>query len=180
MAYQAQGMDRCPIETAENSFPSVSFLCSIELKYCIAPFQKVLFDTVFTLSLILANSPCLLSTKVEYGVISPTFICAPVYSCGYSLTETPQLPPPPAFGLIYEGAIGQPRKTTSLCNPLAFNHGYLIRTAHSRRTKRTSINRTKKDPYSLLGDPHQNGADPQQWITTYVPGSNSSTQVSYS
>jgi hypothetical protein len=27
----------------------------------------------------------------------------------YSLAETPQLPPPPAFGLIYEGAIGQPR-----------------------------------------------------------------------
>jgi hypothetical protein len=36
----------------------------------------------------------------------------------YSLAETPQLPPPPAFGLIYEGAIGQPRYTTSLCNPL--------------------------------------------------------------
>ena len=27
-------------------------------------------------------------------------------------------PPPPAFGLIYEGAIGQPRYTTSRCNPL--------------------------------------------------------------
>ncbi len=27
----------------------------------------------------------------------------------YSLAETPQLPPSPAFGLIYEGAIGQPR-----------------------------------------------------------------------
>ncbi len=27
----------------------------------------------------------------------------------YSMAETPQLPPPPAFGLIYEGAIGQPR-----------------------------------------------------------------------
>ncbi len=26
-----------------------------------------------------------------------------------SLAETPQLPPPPAFGLVYEGAIGQPR-----------------------------------------------------------------------
>jgi hypothetical protein len=36
----------------------------------------------------------------------------------YSLAETPQLPPPPEFGLIYEGAIGQPRETTSLCNPL--------------------------------------------------------------
>ncbi len=27
-------------------------------------------------------------------------------------------PPLPAFGLIYEGAIGQPKETTSLCNPL--------------------------------------------------------------
>ncbi len=29
-----------------------------------------------------------------------------------------QHPPPPAFGLIYEGAIGHPRYTTSLCDPL--------------------------------------------------------------
>jgi hypothetical protein len=27
----------------------------------------------------------------------------------YSLAKTPQLPPLPAFGLIYEAAIGQPR-----------------------------------------------------------------------
>jgi hypothetical protein len=27
----------------------------------------------------------------------------------YSLAEVPQLPPTPAFGLIYESAIGQPR-----------------------------------------------------------------------
>jgi hypothetical protein len=26
--------------------------------------------------------------------------------------------PPPAFGLIYEGATGQPKQTTSLCTPL--------------------------------------------------------------
>jgi hypothetical protein len=32
-----------------------------------------------------------------------------VHSCLYPLAETPQLPPPPAFRLIYEGAIGQPR-----------------------------------------------------------------------
>ncbi len=32
----------------------------------------------------------------------------------YSLAETSQLPPSLAFGLIYEGAIGQP----SLCNPM--------------------------------------------------------------
>jgi hypothetical protein len=38
----------------------------------------------------------------------------------YSLAETLQLPPPPAFGLIYdyEGAIGQPRLMTSLWDPL--------------------------------------------------------------
>jgi hypothetical protein len=35
----------------------------------------------------------------------------------YSLAETPH--PPPAFWLIYKGAIGQPRKTTSLCDLLA-------------------------------------------------------------
>ncbi len=29
----------------------------------------------------------------------------------------PRNPPPPAFGLIYEGAIVQPRKTTSFCDP---------------------------------------------------------------
>jgi hypothetical protein len=34
-----------------------------------------------------------------------------------SLAETPQLPSL-AFALLYEGAISQPRKTTSLCNPL--------------------------------------------------------------
>ncbi len=32
-----------------------------------------------------------------------------VYNCTYSLAETPQLPPSPAFMLIYEGAIGQQR-----------------------------------------------------------------------
>ncbi len=30
----------------------------------------------------------------------------------------PQPPSPPAFGLIYVGTIGQPRYTTSLCDPL--------------------------------------------------------------
>ncbi len=38
----------------------------------------------------------------------------------YSLAETPQPPPPPpspAVGLIYKGAFGQPRRTTSLCDP---------------------------------------------------------------
>jgi hypothetical protein len=38
------------------------------------------------------------------GVRSPSGLCAQIYS----LAETPQ-PPSPAFGLEYEGAIGQPR-----------------------------------------------------------------------
>jgi hypothetical protein len=43
-----------------------------------------------------------------------------VHSCTHWLrADTPQTP---AFGLIYEGAIGQPRWTTSLCDPLL---GYL-------------------------------------------------------
>jgi hypothetical protein len=32
--------------------------------------------------------------------------------------RNPPPPPSPAFGLINEGAIGQPRQTTSLCDPL--------------------------------------------------------------
>ncbi len=36
----------------------------------------------------------------------------------FGLLCTAVLPPPPAFGLIYEGATGQPTLTTSLCNPL--------------------------------------------------------------
>jgi hypothetical protein len=41
----------------------------------------------------------------------------------YSMAETPHLPPLPIFGLINEGAIGQPRYTTSLCNPLVYVWG---------------------------------------------------------
>jgi hypothetical protein len=55
------------------------------------------------------------------------FIWAPCVQL-YSLAEIPQLspPPPPAVGLIYEVAIGQPRESTStsLCNPLSI---YLAR-----------------------------------------------------
>jgi hypothetical protein len=47
------------------------------------------------------------------------FILAPCAQL-HSLAKTPQPPPhpPPASGLIDEGAIGQPRWTTSLCDPL--------------------------------------------------------------
>ncbi len=43
-----------------------------------------------------------------------------VDSCTYSLAETPRPPPPPTFGLIYEGAIGQ---TTSLCDSFKQDNG---------------------------------------------------------
>jgi hypothetical protein len=49
-----------------------------------------------------------LYTSVKYGVRSPKFIWD-LYAQLYSMDETPQLPPSPAFGLIYEGAFGQPR-----------------------------------------------------------------------
>ncbi len=47
---------------------------------------------------------------VKYEVRFPKFIWSPCSQL-YSLAEAPQRPPPipPAFGLIYEGAIGQPR-----------------------------------------------------------------------
>jgi hypothetical protein len=41
-----------------------------------------------------------------------------VQSCTHWLRPRNLLPPPPAFGFIYEDAIGQPRKTTSLSDPL--------------------------------------------------------------
>ncbi len=44
---------------------------------------------------------------LKYGVRSPKFIWAPVYSCTLWL-RPPN--PPPAFGLICEGASGQPKK----------------------------------------------------------------------
>jgi hypothetical protein len=54
-----------------------------------------------------------LAQEVKHGVRSPKFICATCAQMN-SLAETPQpLPPFPIFG-----AIGQPRLTTSLCDPL--------------------------------------------------------------
>ncbi len=46
------------------------------------------------------SQPILQLPTVKYGVRSPKFIWAPcAQQC--SLAEIPQLPPPPAFGLIY-------------------------------------------------------------------------------
>ncbi len=58
----------------------------------------------------------MLLTEIKYGVRSPKFTCA---SC-VQLYSLPEIPQPPAFGLIYEGAIlvGPPTQTTSLCDPL--------------------------------------------------------------
>ncbi len=57
-------------------------------------------------------------SKVKYGVGSPKFIWAPCVQL-YSLAETPPPPPPPPIWANIQGAIGQPRYTTSLCGPLA-------------------------------------------------------------
>ncbi len=38
-----------------------------------------------------------------------------VHSTAALIGWDPAIPLPPALGLLYEGAIGQPRKTTSLC-----------------------------------------------------------------
>ncbi len=59
---------------------------------------------------------CTYNPLVKYGVRSQKFIWAPVYSCTHWLRPLPPPPHPSAFGLIYKGAIGQPRQTTSL-NP---------------------------------------------------------------
>jgi hypothetical protein len=54
------------------------------------------------------------SREVKYGVGSPKFIWAPVYSCTHWLRSR-NSPPLPLLWFIYEGAIGQPTNTTSLC-----------------------------------------------------------------
>jgi hypothetical protein len=66
-------------------------------------------------------------SKVKYGAtlqISEVYLgsmCTTVQL--YSLAETTQPPPTLAFGHNYEGAIGQPGYTTSLCNPLVKGSG---------------------------------------------------------
>jgi hypothetical protein len=41
-----------------------------------------------------------------------------VYICTIGRDQQTIPPPSPAFRIIYEGAIGRPRETTSLCDPL--------------------------------------------------------------
>ncbi len=66
------------------------------------------------------SSLLMLVAQVKYGGRSPKFICAP---CHVLCTATywlrlRNLTYPPALGLVYKGAIGQQRQTTSLYNPL--------------------------------------------------------------
>ncbi len=59
-----------------------------------------------------------MSSLVKYGVISPKFIWAPCVQLGGCMTPRNCLPPPRIWAhTVYKGAVGQPRKTTSLCNP---------------------------------------------------------------
>jgi hypothetical protein len=48
--------------------------------------------------------------------------CAQLYSLAETLLQPPESP---AFGLVYEGDIGQQRQTTSLCNPQASMYVHL-------------------------------------------------------
>jgi hypothetical protein len=81
-----------------------------------------------------------------------------VYSYTYWLRPR-NSPLPPHLGSYTRALLVSQERRHLFSNPLAVNHGYLISTAQSRRTKRTSINKTKKDPYSLLGvlDPDRSG-----------------------
>ncbi len=55
--------------------------------------------------------------QVRYGVRSPkVYLGSCVQLCAHWLRPR-NSPLPPAFGFIYEGAIGQPKQTTSLCDP---------------------------------------------------------------
>ncbi len=59
--------------------------------------------------------------QVKNGVRSLKFIWAPCAQL-YSLAETPQLPPPPAFGLIYEALLVSHERDISL-GPLICTFG---------------------------------------------------------
>jgi hypothetical protein len=48
-------------------------------------------------------------------------LCTSSHCCTHLLRPR-NSPPHPAFGLVYECAIGQPRSTTSLCNPLVWSY----------------------------------------------------------
>jgi hypothetical protein len=106
--------------------------------------------------------------KVKYGVDLQSLFG--LHSCTHWL-RPPQLPPPPpAFGLIYEVAIGQPKWTTSLCNSLVAtkavfieeNRGlrkiYSFSTVLLAKSSQTDIMRCKKG----LGGP------PANWATVFI------------
>jgi hypothetical protein len=55
-----------------------------------------------------------------------------VHSCTHWMR--PRNSPSPQFRLIYEGAIGQPRYSTSICDPLAPGHGHRAPTEFVRHS----------------------------------------------
>jgi hypothetical protein len=57
----------------------------------------------------------ILVSQVKYGVWSPCHVMSTAVLIGWNPRPTP---PPSPRRLVYEGAIGQPRQTTSLCDPL--------------------------------------------------------------
>ncbi len=75
--------------------------------------------SLFALRAILWIWSHMVAVSSGHRLISKVYLA----SCGqlYLLIDWDPAAPPPlphAFGLIYEGAIGQPRWTTSFCNPL--------------------------------------------------------------
>jgi hypothetical protein len=83
-----------------------------------------------------SEPPCLAPEPwVKYGVRSPKFIW--LYEHSYWLRpRNPPFPLPPAFGLVYEGAIGQPSWTTSLCDPLSWTQSHEKSQSPSHKIKR--------------------------------------------
>jgi hypothetical protein len=67
----------------------------------------------------------------------------------------PTHPHHPAFGLIYEGAIGQLRKTTSLCGPLPAKHScccdFLILVWKTERNNHWQLLYIRRTPVLSLG-----------------------------
>jgi hypothetical protein len=62
-----------------------------------------------------------------------------VQSCSHCLRPRNPPPHPPAFGLAYEGAIGQPRLTKSLYDPLATVNNFIEDTSVVGSQKQINI-----------------------------------------